>query len=258
MLEAVPPRTIDTWKLDLIRERAKHYRLQPADVDDAIQEIAIELLDFEWTFDPENPATEKTALTVVIDNKLKTLRTSEQRFQNRMERVRQSKRSPQRSTLDSNGSIQEPSYRESLSRTNDIRTAMAALDLPEREICELLSEGHSVAEIARRLGCSQTSVRTHMATVRERFQELGVNLWMMAESRDAADQQDELLLLSARRAAAQCGMSLRTWRTWDAAGFVPAPIKVGRSTFWRVNELKEWIAAGCPKRDAWNTIQDEK
>ena len=255
MLETVPSRTIETWKLDLIRERAKHFRLQPADVDDAVQEIAIELMDFEWKFDPENPATEKTAFTVVIDNKLKTLRTSEQRFQRRMEQVRHSKRSPQRNTLDSTGSIQEPSYSESLSRTNDIWAAMDSLDPPEREVCELLSEGNSVAEIAQLLGCSKTTVRLHLAKVREVFQGLGVDRWLVSESRDVDGENEELLLLSARKAAAMCGMALRTWRTWDAAGFVPAPVRIGRSTFWRVNELKAWIAAGCPQRGTWNAIQ---
>lgn len=256
MLDAVPPRTIETWKLDLIRERAKHFRLQPADIDDAVQEIAIEILGFEYRPDPENPATEETVLRSLVDNLLKMRHRSESRYQRRMERVRQSKRSSQRSTLDSNGSIQEPSYCESLSRTNDIRAAMDSLDPTEREVCELLSDGNSVAEIAQLLGCSKTTVRVHLAKVRELFQELGIDRWLVAESREDAAEKEQLLLLSARKAAAMCGKTLRTWRTWDAAGFVPAPVRVGKSTFWRVSELKAWIAAGCPQRDAWNAIQD--
>lgn len=255
MLETVPSRTIETWKLDLIRERAKHFRLQPADVDDAVQEIAIEILGFEYRPDPLNPATEETVLRSLVDNHLKMRHRSESRYQRRMEHLRQSKRSPQRSTLDSTGSIQEPSYSESLSRTNDIRAAMDSLDPPEREVCELLSEGNSVAEIAQLLGCSKTTVRLHLAKVREVFQGLGVDRWLVSESRDGDGENEELLLLSARKAAAMCGMSLRTWRTWDAAGFVPAPVRIGRSTVWRVNELKAWIAAGCPQRGTWNAIQ---
>jgi len=59
------------------------------------------------------------------------------------------------------------------------------------------------------------------------------------------------LLLTAKQAAAICGKSLRTWRTWDSAGWIPQPVRIGRSTLWRADELREWVAAGCPRRDEW-------
>lgn len=59
------------------------------------------------------------------------------------------------------------------------------------------------------------------------------------------------LLLAARHAASMCGKSLRTWRTWDAAGWIPRPVRIGRSTLWRADELCEWVAAGCPRRAEW-------
>ncbi len=59
------------------------------------------------------------------------------------------------------------------------------------------------------------------------------------------------LLLTAKQAAAICGKSLRTWRTWDSAGRIPQPVRIGRSTLWRAGELREWVAAGCPRRAEW-------
>ena len=59
------------------------------------------------------------------------------------------------------------------------------------------------------------------------------------------------LLLTAQEAAAMCGKKLRTWRTWDAAGYVPQPVRIGGSTLWRVDELRSWIDAGCPRRSEW-------
>lgn len=56
------------------------------------------------------------------------------------------------------------------------------------------------------------------------------------------------LPIPARKAAPMCGKSLRTWRTWDAAGWIPRPVRSGRSTLWRVVELRERVAAGCPRR----------
>ncbi len=63
------------------------------------------------------------------------------------------------------------------------------------------------------------------------------------------------LLLTARQAAEICGKSLRTWRTWDSAGLIPRPVRIGRSTLWRLDELKRWIAASCPRRAEWETRQ---
>lgn len=63
--------------------------------------------------------------------------------------------------------------------------------------------------------------------------------------------QVSTLLLTAKQAAAICGKSLRTWRSWDSAGWIPRPIRIGRSTLWRACELRDWVAAGCPRRAEW-------
>ena len=69
------------------------------------------------------------------------------------------------------------------------------------------------------------------------------------------DMADSVLLLTARQAAAMCGKSLRTWRTWDSAGWIPQPVRIGRSTLWRADELREWVVAGCPRREEWEARQ---
>ncbi len=63
------------------------------------------------------------------------------------------------------------------------------------------------------------------------------------------------LMLRAPQAATLCAVSVRTWRTWDAAGKIPQPIRIGRSTLWRAEELRAWIAAGCPRRKEWVDLQ---
>jgi RNA polymerase sigma factor (sigma-70 family) len=244
------------WKLDLIRERATRMQLQPADVDDAVQEIAIELLDFEFVFDPENPATEKTALTAVIDNLLKMKRRSEKRYQNRIENFGNLQRSPIRSSRDTQGSRDEPEHSDHCEQTIDVQDAIKSLDQPEREICHLLAEGNTLQQVADQLECSRTTVETHLLKIRERFRQLGVHLWLIADCAEESNEE-ELLLLPARKAAALCGMSVRTWRTWDAAGLIPRSLQVGRSLFWRADELREWVAAGCPRRETWMTIRDQ-
>lgn len=65
------------------------------------------------------------------------------------------------------------------------------------------------------------------------------------------------LLLSARDAAATCGVSKATWWRLDSAGKIPQPIKIGGSTRWRTDDLRRWVAAGCPDRETWLRISGE-
>lgn len=59
------------------------------------------------------------------------------------------------------------------------------------------------------------------------------------------------LLVNAATAAKLCGRSLRTWRSWDATGRTPAPVRIGGSILWRLDEIQAWVEAGCPLRKDW-------
>jgi predicted DNA-binding transcriptional regulator AlpA len=45
------------------------------------------------------------------------------------------------------------------------------------------------------------------------------------------------------------------WRD-DAAGRLPAAVRIGASKRWRVSEITDWIAAGCPPRGQWQALRD--
>jgi len=62
----------------------------------------------------------------------------------------------------------------------------------------------------------------------------------------------DFLLYTAAQAAKLVGRCERTWRTWDAAGLVPRPVRIGKAVFWRPEELSQWIEAGCPDRKTWD------
>ena len=74
-----------------------------------------------------------------------------------------------------------------------------------------------------------------------------------AEQVEAVEQP---LVLTAAEAAALFAKSLRTWRSWDAAGLIPRPIRIGRTTLWRPEELRAWVAAGCPCRKEWESRRE--
>ena len=60
------------------------------------------------------------------------------------------------------------------------------------------------------------------------------------------------LLLTAHQAAAFF-IKTGTWR--ESSGKIPSPIRIVRSTYWRQEELKDWVAAGCPDRATWEAVQ---
>lgn len=64
-----------------------------------------------------------------------------------------------------------------------------------------------------------------------------------------------VLLVDACEAATMLSKSVRAVRAWDAAGLIPRPIRIDRSTLWRAAELQAWVVAGCPRRREWDGWQ---
>jgi predicted DNA-binding transcriptional regulator AlpA len=68
---------------------------------------------------------------------------------------------------------------------------------------------------------------------------------------DSPTPQQDALLIGAEAAAPLCARSEASWWRDHAAGRIPAPIKRGGRTLWRVQELRDWVEAGCPARKIW-------
>ncbi len=66
------------------------------------------------------------------------------------------------------------------------------------------------------------------------------------------------LALSGRQLAEKLGVSLRHVRRGDAAGWLPRPIRIGRSVRWPVEEIHAWMKAGAPPRRQWEHIRDRQ
>jgi predicted DNA-binding transcriptional regulator AlpA len=68
----------------------------------------------------------------------------------------------------------------------------------------------------------------------------------------------EALLVSADVAGRMCGRSEASWWRDHAARRIPAPVKLGGRTLWRVAELRRWVDAGCPCRSAWEALEKSR
>ena len=65
----------------------------------------------------------------------------------------------------------------------------------------------------------------------------------------------ESMLIDAKEAAGLCGVGRTTWLSLSSAGKTPASVRLGRRVLWRRDELKSWIAAGCPSREKWEVMK---
>jgi predicted DNA-binding transcriptional regulator AlpA len=64
------------------------------------------------------------------------------------------------------------------------------------------------------------------------------------------------LAVDAQTAAGMFGVSVRHWRALHQSGLCPLPIRMGHSLRWRIDELRQWLAAGCPTCERWAEMQD--
>lgn len=61
----------------------------------------------------------------------------------------------------------------------------------------------------------------------------------MSDNNDSA-------LVDVSTASRTCSLSRSAFYKFVKAGSAPQPVKLGRSTRWRRQELLDWIANGCP------------
>jgi predicted DNA-binding transcriptional regulator AlpA len=71
----------------------------------------------------------------------------------------------------------------------------------------------------------------------------------------SAADADAPLVADAKRLARLLGCGLRTVRTWDAAGKLPKPIRIGGRVLWYLPEIRSWIECGSPSRETWERIK---
>jgi predicted DNA-binding transcriptional regulator AlpA len=65
-----------------------------------------------------------------------------------------------------------------------------------------------------------------------------------------------ILLIGAKEVARRLSISGRTWSALVSTHHAPQPIRFGKRTLWRVEELEEWVRDGCPPLDRWQRIRD--
>ncbi len=71
----------------------------------------------------------------------------------------------------------------------------------------------------------------------------------------------EPVLVGVEGAAEMLGISPTAFKALDRTGQIgPLPIELGtcRRRLYCVSELRRWAEAGCPTREKWQAVKDEK
>jgi predicted DNA-binding transcriptional regulator AlpA len=69
-------------------------------------------------------------------------------------------------------------------------------------------------------------------------------------------EEVEPLVADAKRLATLLAVSLRSVRSMNASGKLPRPVRIGGRVVWRMEEIRDWLAAGAPDRAAWERMQE--
>jgi predicted DNA-binding transcriptional regulator AlpA len=77
----------------------------------------------------------------------------------------------------------------------------------------------------------------------------------MSKTKTPIDPQ--ALTVDARGAAALLGISRAQFYRLHSAGRLPLPVYLGtRAPRWIVQELRDWLTAGCPDRQTWQRTRE--
>lgn len=153
-------------KMALIRSRAVRFGIKRHDLEDAIQDVIVDLLEF--TPDPKkaNGASESTILVTVIDRRLNKWLRAQKRYQDMVERCG--------TMLPSGDELAYDSSVEASDAMIDVASLLAELPEFEQRVGQLLTEGDNATSIARKLRVKRPAVCEAMNAIRERFASAGL------------------------------------------------------------------------------------
>lgn len=154
----VPP-----WQVELVARRAKRMGFRHDELADLQQRIVPHLAAFQFDARRSNGAAPRTAVVAVIDQQLKAAARASERYRRHLERWRAAALHQRIAVTD-----------EAVAMALDVRQAVATLPPRERLVCEALSNGATLADIAGQLGCNWHAVRRLVRNIRMRFEALGL------------------------------------------------------------------------------------
>jgi len=168
---------VETWKVDLIVNRAKRKGFRRDEIEDVQQEIIQAVLAFKYDPSRANGATETTALTALVDRQLAFIRRGEARRRRHERRYRELSGA----TTDRPVEPSEDDHQNRIALKIDVQQMVASLSPVEQAVCAGLCQDETRRGIAKRLGIPRYGLDRLIAGIREHFVDAGLDGYRGAE-----------------------------------------------------------------------------
>ena len=166
---------VESWKVDLIRTRAKRFFFREDEIPDLEQIIVMELLKVAYHPDVPGGASEATFVIAVIDHQFRNTK----RY-----RAREKRRSDYEAlSIEDGPNVWDEIKSLSVEQDDqglrlDLAHAMRHVRPVEREICVALGQGQKQAAIARATGRSRAAVCEAVRRIRSEFLRRGIGEYL--------------------------------------------------------------------------------
>lgn len=161
---------IDDWKIELIDQCAWRRGFRWDELPEVRQEIALDIHQFQY--DPSHGASERTALTTLIHQRLShIIRTRTRRRANEV---------PCAEFVEEEGTVDDsadPHHQQDLHF--DLAPVLATLEPVERKVCAGLAQGDSLRTLSTSLRLSRYEIGRTIERIRARFTDAGLRAWVV-------------------------------------------------------------------------------
>jgi DNA-directed RNA polymerase specialized sigma24 family protein len=160
---------MDDWQVRMMNARARRMGLSSHDRDDVAQRVAIETVAF--TSNPNRYMGAKVpeaVLATIVNRQVQSAARQYARYRHRIERMAQGT------------GVGLENVRSNHDLRLDVRMVVAHLSPLQQRICAMLTDGESIASIAKALHCGWHTVERLIASIRERFERVGLHECMGA------------------------------------------------------------------------------
>jgi RNA polymerase sigma factor (sigma-70 family) len=172
-MKNAPERLTLDDKLNLIKSRARLMRFRRHDLEDAVQEVMLAVLEFEYEPEKPNGGSEATALTTIIDRKLVSLKRTRRRYAGLLDRATAQLAAEHQGCTD--GPCIEDRSGEQLVASAELDAVLAGLDSEAQQVARLLMDGQTQHAIAEALGMGWQRVARLIGVIREQLDEAGLH-----------------------------------------------------------------------------------
>jgi len=167
---------VERWKVDVILDMARKRGFRPDELDDVQQEIVPAVLAFRFDSQKSNGATERTAVTALVNRRLTFIQRGRARQLKHHERYMELIGLKNDKPFDE---IAEDVHPDAVAMAFDVREAVAGLPAQEQAVCAALSRGDNRVSIARAMGLTRSAVECLIRHIRDQFHAGGLDAWVV-------------------------------------------------------------------------------